>query len=193
MFTNRRKKYRLMTDEELVNIFKDEKTSLCIEILYERYGHLVMGVSLKYLKKEIDAEDLTMKIFEDLHVKLIQHSIQFFKSWLYMVVKNECFMILRKTSKETSVEYIEKYEQESTDDIELKNSLEINLQLIEQKLTLLKEEQRICIQLFYIEEKSYAQISEQLNFPITKVKSAIQNGKRNIKLLLEEENEFSKK
>jgi RNA polymerase sigma-70 factor (ECF subfamily) len=110
-----------------------------------------------------------------------------------MVVKNECFMILRKTSKETSVEYIEKYEQESTDDIELKNSLEINLQLIEQKLTLLKEEQRICIQLFYIEEKSYTQISEQLNFPITKVKSAIQNGKRNIKLLLEEENEFSKK
>ena len=53
MFTNRRKKYRLMTDEELVNIYKDERSSLCIEILYERYGHLVMGVSLKYLKKDL--------------------------------------------------------------------------------------------------------------------------------------------
>ena len=181
-----------MTDEELVNIFKVDKSSLCFEILYERYGHLVMGVSLKYLKNEEDAEDLTMKIFEDLHAKLLIHHIQFFKSWLYMVTKNECFMILRKIKKETSVEYIEIYDRFSVDDSELLSNQEISLQLLEESLIYLKEDQRNCVQLFYLEEKSYNQISKQLNLPLTKVKSAIQNGKRNIKIHLEQNHEFKK-
>jgi RNA polymerase sigma-70 factor (ECF subfamily) len=192
MFTNRRKKYRLMTDEELVNIYKDEKSSLCIEILYERYGHLVMGVSLKYLKKEIDAEDLCMKIFEDLQLKLINHSVLFFKSWLYMVVKNECFMILRKSKKETLVEFIENYDVSSEDELEKINNKEINFNLLEMSLENLKGDQKKCIQLFYLEEKSYNEISELLNLPLTKVKSAIQNGKRNIKIILEQNDEFKK-
>ena len=192
MFTNRRKKYRLMTDEELVNIYKDEKSSLCIEILYERYGHLVMGVSLKYLKKEVDAEDLCMKIFEDLQLKLINHSVLFFKSWLYMVVKNECFMILRKSKKETPVEFIENYDVSSEDELEKINNKEINFNLLEMSLENLKGDQKKCIQLFYLEEKSYNEISELLNLPLTKVKSAIQNGKRNIKIILEQNDEFKK-
>ena len=192
MFSNKRRKYRLMTDEELVNIYKDDQSTLCIEILYERYGHLVMGVSMKYLKNEVDAEDITMKIFEDLHLKLLAHSIHFFKSWLYMVTKNECFMLLRKTKKETFVEYIELYDHITLDETIDKTKQEINLQLLEESLIHLKEEQRICIQLFYLEEKSYYQISEQLNFPLSKVKSAIQNGKRNIKILLEQDDEFKK-
>ena len=192
MFTNRRKKYRLMTDEELVNIYKDERSSLCIEILYERYGHLVMGVSLKYLKKEIDAEDLCMKIFEDLQLKLINHSVLFFKSWLYMVVKNECFMILRKSKKETPEEFIENYAVSSEDELEKINNKEINFNLLEMSLENLKGDQKKCIQLFYLEEKSYNEISELLNLPLTKVKSAIQNGKRNIKIILEQNDEFKK-
>lgn len=192
MFTNRRKKYRLMTDEELVNIYKDEKSSLCIEILYERYGHLVMGVSLKYLKKEVDAEDLCMKIFEDLQLKLINHSVLFFKSWLYMVVKNECFMILRKSKKEIPVEFIENYDVSSEDELEKINNKEINFNLLEMSLENLKGDQKKCIQLFYLEEKSYNEISELLNLPLTKVKSAIQNGKRNIKIILEQNDEFKK-
>ena len=192
MFTNRRKKYRLLTDEELVNIYKDEKSSLCIEILYERYGHLVMGVSLKYLKKEVDAEDLCMKIFEDLQFKLIHHSVLFFKSWLYMVVKNECFMILRKSKKETPVEFIENYDVYSEDELEKINNKEINFNLLEMSLENLKGDQKKCIQLFYLEEKSYNEISELLNLPLTKVKSSIQNGKRNIKIILEQNDEFKK-
>jgi len=181
-----------MTDEELVNIYKDEKSSLCIEILYERYGHLVMGVSLKYLKKEVDAEDLCMKIFEDLQLKLINHSVLFFKSWLYMVVKNECFMILRKSKKETPVEFIENYAIYSEDELEKINDKEIHFNLLEMSLENLKGDQKKCIQLFYLEEKSYNEISELLNLPLTKVKSAIQNGKRNIKIILEQNDEFKK-
>jgi RNA polymerase sigma-70 factor (ECF subfamily) len=188
MFGIKRKQYRLKTDEELVNLYKEEKSSLCIAIIYERYGHLVLGVSMKYLKNEVEAQDITMKIFEEMPLKLLKHSIQYFKSWLYMVAKNECFMLLRKKGIETATEFIEKHDREiEVEDIETK---EIQLQLLEKCIEELKPEQKICVTLFYIEEKSYQEISNELNIPIMKVKSAIQNGKRNIKLQLEEKDEF---
>lgn len=188
MFLNKRKQYRQKTDEELVQLYRQEQSSLCIAILYERYGHLVMGTSMKYLKNEVEAQDITMQVFENLHSKLLKHTVQHFKSWLYMVTKNDCFMFLRKQGKETSTEYIEKYDQEElTEDFTLK---EIHLQLLEKAIEELKPEQKQCITLFYIEEKSYQQICNELGLPMMKVKSAIQNGKRNIKLHLEEQNEF---
>ncbi len=188
MFGIKRKKYKLKTDEELVNLYKTEQSSLCISILYERYSHLVMGVCLKYLKNEVEAQDITMQLFEDLHSKILKHNIQFFKSWLYMVVKNECFMFLRKTKREISIEYIDgNIQEESTDYHESK---EVYYQLLEKAIDSLKLEQKQCVTLFYLEEKSYHQISLELNIPLLKVKSAIQNGKRNIKIQLEEQNEF---
>ena len=190
MFGNKRKKYKLKTDEELVDLFKNDRSSLCIAILYERYSHLVMGTCLKYLKNEVESQDITMQIFEDLHSKILKHNIQFFKSWLYMVTKNDCFMFLRKKGIMSSTDTLEKYEQE--DNYSELESKEIHLQLLEKAIEKLKPEQKQCVTLFYLEEKSYQEISLELNIPLLKVKSAIQNGKRNIKIQLEEKDEFKK-
>lgn len=190
MFGNKRKKYKLKTDEELVDLFKNDRSSLCIAILYERYSHLVMGTCLKYLKNEVESQDMTMQIFEDLHSKILKHNIQFFKSWLYMVTKNDCFMFLRKKGIMSSTDTLEKYEQE--DNYSELESKEIHLQLLEKAIEKLKPEQKQCVTLFYLEEKSYQEISLELNIPLLKVKSAIQNGKRNIKIQLEEKDEFKK-
>ncbi len=190
MFGNKRKKYKLKTDEELVDLFKNDRSSLCIAILYERYSHLVMGTCLKYLKNEVESQDMTMQIFEDLHSKILKHNIQFFKSWLYMVTKNDCFMFLRKKGIISSTDTLEKYEQE--DNYSELESKEIHLQLLEKAIEKLKPEQKQCVTLFYLEEKSYQEISLELNIPLLKVKSAIQNGKRNIKIQLEEKDEFKK-
>ena len=190
MFGNKRKKYKLKTDEELVDLFKNDRSSLCIAILYERYSHLVMGTCLKYLKNEVESQDMTMQIFEDLHSKTLKHNIQFFKSWLYMVTKNDCFMFLRKKGIISSTDTLEKYEQE--DNYSELESKEIHLQLLEKAIEKLKPEQKQCVTLFYLEEKSYQEISLELNIPLLKVKSAIQNGKRNIKIQLEEKDEFKK-
>lgn len=188
MFTFNRKQYREKSDEELVTLFKDEENSLYLGILYERYGHLVMGTCMKYLKNVTEAEDVTMHIFEGLHYKLVKHEINFFKSWLYMVTKNECFMLLRKKGKEIPTSgTIDMAQEEGQDDILLK---EQKLSLLEETIPFLKDEQRICIELFYLKELSYQQISDQLNMSLMQVKSAIQNGKRNLKLRLEERNEF---
>jgi RNA polymerase sigma factor (sigma-70 family) len=190
MFLSKRKKYKLKTDEELVELYKQEQSDLCITFLYQRYAHLVMGVSLKYLKNQMDAEDITMHIFETLPPKILQHTIQNFKSWLYIVTRNDCFMLLRKQKKEVNFAYIDQYQiPQPEEDF---NTKEIQLQLLEQVLDTIKPEQKQCLTLFYLEEKSYLQISIELGIAQNTVKSAIQNGKRNIKQQLEQENAFNK-
>lgn len=184
MFKHR--KYRKYSDEELVVKVKEQQDMFCIGILYERYGHLVFGLALKYLKNSNDAEDLTSKVFESLFQKLQNHSVQHFKSWLYMLSKNECLMLLRKGNKNNEIDIDIIQIEASNENIEL----EVRLDLLEKKIEQLKDDQQQCVRLFYLEEKSYQQISEQLSLPINKVKSAIQNGKRNLKILLEQHHEF---
>ena len=190
MFGNKQKKYKLKTDEELVTLYKLERSSTCIAIIYERYGHLVMGTCMKYLKNEVESQDITMQIFEELHSKLLKHEINYFKSWLYMVTKNECFMFLRKSKIQNTTDFSESYDVEQT--IEDVKSMEKSLELLENAIEDLKPEQKRCVKLFYLEEKSYQQISAELNLSLMQVKSAIQNGKRNIKLQLEKQDEFKK-
>ena len=81
-------------------------------------------------------------------------------------------------------------ELESSNELHLKEEKEVQLNLLEQAITKLKDEQRQCIELFYLEQKSYQEIVSELKMDIKKVKSAIQNGKRNLKINLETKNEF---
>lgn len=187
MFLSRRAKYQSLDDLEILEQFRKRESSELIGELYTRYGHLVMGTAMKYLKNRFDAEDLVMVLFEKLPQKIKSHSIQHFKSWLYMVTKNECLMLLRKKGHLT--ESITK-ELESESDLDLKLEREDQLLALEEAIETLNEDQKQCIQLFYIENKTYQDISEQLKLDIKKVKSAIQNGKRNLKINLENRNEF---
>lgn len=188
MFGFKRKEFRLKSDEELIGLFKSDRSELCVTILYERYAHLVLGTAMKYLKNSQDAEDLAMNLFEKLPLKLLEHDIAYFKGWLYRVVKNDCFMLLRKKNRITS---------ELTESMEMTNDeiptspIEDQLQVLETILPSLKEDQRICVELFYLKDMSYQQISDHLNISILAVKSAIQNGKRNLKIRLETHSAFT--
>ena len=192
MFLFGRNKYKNASDEDLIALFKKEGSTQVIGLLYERYGHLVMGTCMKYMKNQMDAEDLVMKIFEEIGQKLMRFEVQHFKSWLYQITRNECLMVLRKKTNDLPASLLEQL----TDNLEenhLVNEREIQLVLMESKLNELKEEQRICLELFYLKDKSYTEISEELSIDIKQVKSAIQNGKRNLKLKLEEHHEFKTK
>ncbi len=177
-----------MPDLELITLLKSKDASFILGVLYERYSHLVMGVSLKYLKNQTDAEDATMHIFEQLIEKINKSNIQNFSSWLYVVVKNECFMILRKKQKviPKELKLFETAAEEELDPI----YLEVHFTVLEETIQQLKEEQKKCLQLFYLEGYSYTKVSELLNLPLLKVKSAIQNGKRNLKIELEKHHAF---
>ena len=187
MLFRKRITYHQLSDEDLVLNYRNENSSEIIGEIYKRYGHLVMGTCMKYLKNRADAEDMTMTLFEKLPHKLGNHTIERFKSWLYMVTKNECLMLLRKKGHLSSE--ITK-ELEAKDELHVVEAKEVQYELLEEAIKGLKEEQRKCIELFYIESKSYQEITSLLQLDIKKVKSAIQNGKRNLKLILENRNEF---
>lgn len=160
--------------------------------LFERYSFLVMGLCLKYLKDKMAAEDMMMKVFESLPEKIQKSEINNFKSWLYSVAKNECLMLLRKKNPQTKdSETALLYEADDSEDT-LKIALlkEQKLVRLEEAIKTLKDEHKICLTHFYIEHKSYEEVVTLTGYDLNKVKSYIQNGKRNLKLILEQYSEF---
>lgn len=188
LFQRRHKRYSNLSDLELIQLYKQEENVFTIPLLYERYAHLVLGTCIKYLKRYEDAEDTTMKIFGELNQKIEKHTIQHFKSWLYQVTKNECLIYLRK-QKTYQPPIHENLLQAETHETEELNEREWRLTKLEQAIQYLKDEQRICIELFYLKDKSYQEISDELNIPLNTVKSSIQNGKRNLKIWMENHEE----
>jgi RNA polymerase sigma factor (sigma-70 family) len=179
-------KYDKATDEELVEMFKNSHDNLYMGELYIRYTDLVFGVCLKYLQNKDDAQDATMQIFEKLIADLKKHKIATFKPWLYMVVKNYCMMEFRKATSRNKNEKAYKdssvsVEKMDAPHLEEQQDKEIVLAQLENGLGLLNEAQQKCIKLFYVNDKSYKEISEETGFSMNDVKSHIQNGKRNLK------------
>ena len=139
------------------------------------------------MKNKEDAEDVVMTLFESLGNKIVKHEIQNFKSWLHTTLKNECLMQLRKVknlSNPISIDEL-KTASEEIEESDFHLNKENQLTELEALLTNLKADQRKCIELFYLESKSYLEISDQLNLSLNSVKSAIQNGKRMLKIKLE--------
>jgi RNA polymerase sigma factor (sigma-70 family) len=180
--TNR---YDHITDAELLDLYYTDKNQEWIGILLERYTLLLLGVCMKYLKNETEAKDCVQQIFLKVLTEVSKYRIDYFKSWLYMVAKNHCLMKLRdkgaKSVKELNEEQLAVTE--SAKDELLAN--EHTYDLLEEAIEELNEEQRQCVILFYLKKNSYQQITEKTGYSLLQVKSYIQNGKRNLKIILE--------
>ena len=159
--------------------------------LYERYMHLVYGVCIKYLKDREAARDAVMHIFEKLIIEIPKRQIENFKPWLHVLTKNHCLMQLRagkaKTSQKEKMLADTGFFMENSYELHPDNEqvLERNLAVMKKCIELLKQQQKECVKLFYLEEKSYREISGELDIELKKVKSLIQNGKRNLKICIE--------
>lgn len=159
--------------------------------LFNRYIHLVYGVCLKYLKDREQSKDAVNQIFEKLIIEIPKFKIQNFRSWLYVVTKNHCLMEIRKNQSEKKQfeKFSADFYMESTSishpiDEERDSKLEKKLQECIEKL---KKEQQKCVQLFYYGQKCYREIANHMGIDEKKVKSYIQNGKRNLKICIEEQ------
>lgn len=189
-----RKHTRDDPDESLLKQYRFSGDPEILGSLYSRYLHLVYGVCLKYLKNRDDAKDAVMQIFEKLVKETRQHEIKQFKSWLYVLTKNYCLMQLRsqKVTDRRINNYKIDYVKSVESIIELhpidKEDAEKDI-LLKECLEKLNDEQKICIRLFYFENKCYREIAEFLKLDEKKVKSHLQNGKRNLKICLEKRNE----
>ena len=178
--------YKHISDQELLERFYADHDNQWLGILLERYTLLLLGVCMKYLKNEELARDSVQQIFLKVITELQKYRVDYFKSWIYMVAKNHCLMQLRDKPGKNTIEVRETIaaKAEETD----KESLLMNEKTYEYLNEALKElnaDQQLCVTLFYIEKKSYQQISEQTRYSMMQVKSHIQNGKRNMRLMIE--------
>jgi RNA polymerase sigma factor (sigma-70 family) len=179
--TNR---YDHMTDAELLDRYHADKDQHWIGIILERYTLLLLGVCMKYLKDENEARDAVQQIFLKVLTELSKYRVDFFKSWLYMVAKNHCLMKLRDKGR-FHKEVNEKLAAPPAEDPQELLHSERTYDHLEEALKELNEEQRQCVILFYLQKNSYQQISDKTGFSMLQVKSYIQNGKRNLRLLIE--------
>jgi RNA polymerase sigma factor (sigma-70 family) len=176
-------KREALTDEGLIQSFKDTKDNLFLEELYSRHIRFVFLICMKYLKEEEKAKDTSMQVFEKLTDDLQRFEIRNFKSWLHTVTKNTCLVYLRSNKSlsffslngEKNMENIPDMHHNDVDGIELR------IELLEKAINTLDDEQKKCIELFYLKEKSYKEVVELTGFSLNQVKSCIQNGKRNLK------------
>lgn len=184
------KKISQHTDAELLTLFKQTTQNQYLGELLERYTLLVFGVCIKYLKDQTSAQDATQQVFEKVIKEVVKYEIPYFKSWLYSVAKNQCLMQLRNSSNKihnTSQE-IDDLELTAEDDSGLKLReylLQDKLEILQESLQNLNKDQSNCINLFYLQKLSYREIENKTGLNFQQIKSNIQNGKRNLKLMLE--------
>jgi RNA polymerase sigma factor (sigma-70 family) len=176
-----------LTDTELLSRYKQDEDLSYLGELFSRYQSLVYGVCLKYLKDRDEAKDAVMQLFEKLIQTLRTHEVENFKSWLYVTSRNHCLMQIRarkgKFTQEFSPEVMENQLLLHPED---EPELEGNLTKLEKCIETLANEQKECVQLFYLKEKCYKDIVQDTGFEMNKVKSFIQNGKRNLKICMEQ-------
>ena len=171
-------------DRELLEQFYSSRDNKWLGILLQRYTLLLLGVCMKYLKNEEEARDAVQQIFLKAITELEKYRVEYIKSWLYMVARNHCLMKLRDKNIIVPVEDRTQLAAPESDQIEI-TERENTLTLLEESLATLNPEQKTCVTLFYLQKKSYQEIVKQTGYTLLQVKSYIQNGKRNLKILVE--------
>ena len=179
-------KYHDKDDKELLQTYNKDGNTEALGILLQRYTGMLLGVCMKYLRNEEEAKDSVQQVFLKIINELHKYKVDYFKSWVYMVAKNHCLMKLRDKGKHA----IEINEQLLTTPDESINKKEFEakdmvLGQMELALQQLNTEQQQCVTLFYLHKKSYYEIAEQTGYSLLQVKSNIQNGKRNLKIMLD--------
>lgn len=177
-----------LADKELIDAYKQSGDAGYVSTLYQRYMDLVFGVCLKYLKDAEKSKDAVMDIYEELNRKLKLHEVENFKGWLHVLARNHCLMQLRSPRNLKTTEFNTEFMQ-SGQITHLENEAlekEENFRKLEECMEQLTMEQQESIKLFYLEKKCYNEIATITGYEWNKVRSYIQNGKRNLKICIEE-------
>ncbi len=175
-----------LSDAELIADYRQHQQQDTLAQLFFRYNELVYGTCVKYLGDQEAAKDAVMNIYQELLEKVKHHQIENFKSWLYVVTKNHCLMQIRKNKKLSTTE-IDSQNVQSEDFSHLESVFEKERQLdkLEGCMQKLNEEQRQTVRMFYLENKCYNEITAFTGFDWNKVRSLVQNGRRNLKICME--------
>jgi RNA polymerase sigma-70 factor (ECF subfamily) len=178
----RRKATSDTSDEDLVLALRDGHQA-ALGYLWDRYAHLLLGVGMKYLKNSDAARDTVIELFTALPELLRKHQVERFKPWVHTVMRNRCLLVLRATKRTTDL--VERSTEEEPDSEETQ-LLEMDLQRLEAAIARLNEPQRLCIRAFHLERCCYQETADRTGFTVEQVRSHLQNGRRNLRIMIDE-------
>ena len=170
-------KYQRQIDRELINSFTSSNDRMALNELFKRYTHLVASIALGILKEEEKAKNAVVNIFKSIMIDLKKNDIRNFNAWVYNVTKRHCFKV---KNMENGFEYRDDFDEILEKDLLLQKHSEI----LKNSILQINIHQKTCIDFFYFQGLSYSEITEETGLSIEEVKSHIQNGKKNIKLLI---------
>jgi RNA polymerase sigma-70 factor (ECF subfamily) len=174
------------TDDALLKLFRETLNQQVLATLYLRYTDLVYGTALKYLSDAEAAKDASIDIYQELVDKIPSHEVSHFKGWLYTLVKNHCLQKIRKQKRAVMVSMdIEFMQLGSFEHLDTVLEKENEFQKLELCVKKLPAKQKTSIELFYFQKKCYEEIADILSEDWNKVRSLIQNGRRNLKICME--------
>jgi RNA polymerase sigma factor (sigma-70 family) len=174
------------SDLELAAAYRSSKDLKVLAQLYQRYLDLLFGVCLKYLGDKELAKDAVMEIFQELAVKLSRHEVANFKGWLYTLAKNHCLMQLRSSSR-IRVRPFDPELVQTAEELHLNDKMEKEARLdrLSDCIDTLSADQKTVVSLFYLENKCYKEIETITGYEWNKVRSLIQNGRRNLRICMQ--------
>lgn len=175
-------------DTELVELYKKNPDTSLIEELYNRYSKRVYWWALKFLGNRLEAEEMVHDIFAAMMSGMLDlyqaREGAKFSSWLYRCVGNQCMKIVRKRNEVifNQVEVVDVPEALIIDlEVEV-IAKEWNEQLTS-ALNRLNQMQRVCCMRFYWDGMRYDEIAEELGITHDQVRSHLQNGLRNLRII----------
>jgi RNA polymerase sigma factor (sigma-70 family) len=184
-FFTGKNKHSQKSDEDLLSAYKATGDVEVMGVLYDRYAQLLFGFCMKYLKDEEGSKDVVGQLFAKLFDDLKRFEVQHFKAWVTRVAYNACMSRLESERRNV---YVREEFPEAEESAGASEGVPDETEVLE-AMKSLKEEQRVCLELFYLNELSYAQVSERTGYQINQVKSFIQNGKRNLELYFRKKHE----
>jgi len=166
--------------------------------LYKRFYGYMMAVSLRYIKNEMEAEDIVNESFVKIFRKLSNFEIledesaleKSFKGWIARITVNTSIDKLRAQKVTLDIDDINELEIENNS-VAISSNLEVNDIL--KLLNKLPEIQRMIFNLYEIEGYSHDEISKQLNIPDSTCRTYLTRAKARLRMLYQEQFEMLNK
>ena len=178
----------------------DPRLSKCIEevkngkvesfgYVIEKYQTLALNIALPIVKNQEDAEEIVQDAFVKIYRFIRQYNGESrFSSWLYKIVYNTALTRLNTNTKKWMREHEIKTaneKEEATDRIDERMiDLDIRSSLLDEALEQLPESDRLLMTLYYLGEKSIAEIAEITAWNTSKCKVKLMRARGKMRKIL---------
>lgn len=148
--------------QEWLEVQAAQKNPARFRVLYSRYYEPIFRFIYKRTGEEALAADITSQVFLKAMQKLHQYTFKGvpFSAWLFRIASNEVAQYYRKTTKNRVVA-IEEYSLANiADEIEDKQELELNIEVLKEVIEDLKPEELQIVELRFFEKRPFKEVAD---------------------------------